>query len=83
MGRRNPQLRVVEDEPREPRRANLWTWLLALGGAIIVGSAAYTATHLDDKTVYAVLIPGVAVGLVLVGLSTALRRTDGEKARRR
>jgi hypothetical protein len=76
MGQRNPQLHVVEDEPREPRWANLWAWLLALGGAIIVGSAVYTATHLDDRTVYTILIPGVVVGLVLVGLSTALRRTD-------
>lgn len=76
MGRKSPQLRVVEDEPREPGRASLWVWFLALGGAIIAGTAVYTATHLDDRTVYTILIPGVVVGLVLVGLSTALRGRD-------
>ena len=55
----------------DPGLAN---WLLIIGGAIIVGSAVYTLVHLDDKTVVTILIPGVVLGLILVGVSIVTRR---------
>jgi hypothetical protein len=52
----------------------LSNWLLIIGGAIIVGSAVYTMVRLDDKTVVTILIPGVVLGLILVGVSIVTRR---------
>ena len=60
-----------DTSPKYPGLAN---WLLVIGGAIIVGSAAYTLTQLDDKTIVTILIPGVVLGLILVGLSIVSRR---------
>ena len=57
-----------------PTNPGLANWLLVIGGAIIVGSLAYTLVRLDDKTIVTILIPGVVLGLILVGLSIATRR---------
>jgi uncharacterized membrane protein YsdA (DUF1294 family) len=78
----NPELRVVDKARRKSRGVseNLWVWSLVLGGAIIIGSAVYTSTHLNDKTVYTLLVPGVVLGLVFVALSVVLRRRgDGKE----
>lgn len=63
-----------------PKYSGISNWLLAIGGAIIVGSAGYTLVQLDDRTIVMILIPGVVLGLVLVGLSVvARRRNSGDK----
>lgn len=48
--------------------------LLIVGGGLIIGSAAYTLTHLSDHVVFAVLLPGVVVGLLLIGGFVMLNR---------
>lgn len=42
--------------------------LLTLGGVIIVASGLFTLTHFTDRAVYTVLVPGVVMGLLLVGV---------------
>lgn len=44
------------------------TALLMVGGGIIVASAIHTLSHLSDRTVFTVLVPGFAAGLFLIGL---------------
>jgi uncharacterized membrane protein YsdA (DUF1294 family) len=83
MSGKNPELRVVDKARRKSRGVseNFWIWSLVLGGAIIIGSAAYTSTHLNDKTVYTILVPGAVLGLVFVVLSVVFRRRgDGEES---
>jgi hypothetical protein len=48
--------------------------LLVAGAALIVAAAIYTLVHMQDRTVFTVLVPGVAVGLILIVLS---RRGQG------
>jgi uncharacterized membrane protein YhaH (DUF805 family) len=78
MDGKNPDIRLVDEAGRNSsrQRSNLWLWWLVLGGAIIVASAIYTLMNLQDQTVYVVLIPGVVVGLILVGLSVTSRRKE-------
>jgi uncharacterized membrane protein YhaH (DUF805 family) len=75
MDGKKPDIRLVDEAARNSirQRSNLWLWWLVLGGTIIVASAIYTLTNLQDKTVYVVLIPGVVAGLILVGLSVTSR----------
>lgn len=51
--------------------------LLLLGGALIIASGLYTLTHLTDTVVFAILVPGIVVGLILIGVSVALNRDRG------
>ncbi len=46
--------------------------LLILGGAIIIASALFTLSHMTDRTVFTVLIPGFVFGLVLIGVGMRL-----------
>lgn len=52
---------------------------LVAGGATIVAAALFTSTHLADRVVFTVLVPGVVVGLMFVGLYVALGRQDGRR----
>lgn len=50
--------------------------LLLLGGAAsIIGACAYTLAHLEDHVVFSVLVPGVVLGLLLVGGYVRARRS--------
>ena len=46
--------------------------LLALGGAVIVASSAFTLDHLTDRVVATVLVPGFVLGLILIVLAMRL-----------
>lgn len=50
--------------------------LLLLGGATIVAASLFTLSHMSDRTVFTVLVPGAVVGLILIGWSVQLSRTD-------
>jgi len=49
--------------------------LLVLGGISIVFAGIYTLVHLADGVVFSVLVPGFVIGLLLIGLSTQLKRS--------
>ena len=46
--------------------------ILVLGGVVIVASMLFTLTRLADSVVFTVLIPGVIVGLMLIGVYVAM-----------
>jgi hypothetical protein len=48
-------------------RNTLAGFMLLTGGASIVAACAYTLAHLEDHVVFSVLVPGVVVGLLLIG----------------
>jgi hypothetical protein len=48
--------------------------LLVLGGALIVATGVYTLQHLTDRVVFTVLIPGIVVGLILIGIAMRFGR---------
>jgi membrane protease YdiL (CAAX protease family) len=45
---------------------------LVLGGAVIIASGIFTLTHLTDHVIFTVLLPGVVVGLMLIGVYVAI-----------
>ena len=46
-------------------------------GAVIISSLLFTVTHLTDQVVITVLLPGVIVGLVLIGVYVGVgKRSD-------
>ena len=52
---------------------------LVAGGTVIILSALFTRAHLADRVVFTVLVPGVVVGLILIGLYVALGRYKGRE----
>jgi len=52
--------------------------LLVTGGAVIIASMVLTVTQLTDNVVFTVLLPGVIVGLMLIGVYVA----TGKKSKR-
>ena len=55
----------------DSRRSSEWllcNLALVLAGCLMVGSAVFTALHLEDSVITGVLVPGFVVGLFLVGL---------------
>lgn len=48
--------------------------LLALGALLIICCGLFTLTHLTDRVVLTVLIPGFVIGLILIGFYVALGR---------
>jgi hypothetical protein len=55
------------------------TALLLAGAAIIVIAAVLTLRNLTDRTVLTVLVPGVVVGLILIGGYVAVGRAHREE----
>jgi len=53
--------------------SNLKHILLIAGAVVIIGPVWYTVTHLNDRAVFTVLLPGVVVGVALVVVATVLR----------
>jgi membrane protease YdiL (CAAX protease family) len=58
----------MNDSSESGKSSQSRSLLLLAAGAVMVGSILYTVTHLEDRAVFTVLLPGVAVGLLLVGL---------------
>jgi hypothetical protein len=52
---------------------------LVLGAGLIVVSGLFTLTHLTDRVVLTILVPGFVVGLLLIGVYWAF----GSQRRRR
>jgi membrane protease YdiL (CAAX protease family) len=52
----------------------LKSFLLVLGGAVIVGSCVFTLNHLADRVVATVLVPGFVMGLIMIVVSMRLGR---------
>jgi hypothetical protein len=46
----------------------LYSLVLLAGGALIIAAAAFTLARLNDSAVFIVLVPGVLLGLFLVGV---------------
>jgi hypothetical protein len=46
--------------------------LLVAGGIAIIASALFTLSHLTDRVVYTVLVPGVVFGLMLIGIAMSI-----------
>ncbi|MDH3197938.1 MAG: hypothetical protein OEO21_06830 [Candidatus Krumholzibacteria bacterium] len=55
------------------------TALLVAGAAVIVVAAVVTVRNLTDRTVLTVLVPGVVVGLILIGGYVAVGRAHREQ----
>ena len=49
---------------------------LLVGAGLIIGSGLFTLTHLTDRVVLSVLVPGVVVGLLLIGLYWMTRESE-------
>jgi len=45
---------------------------LVLGGVVIIAALLFTAMHFTDRVVFTVLVPGVIVGLMLIGVFVGL-----------
>ena len=53
--------------------------VLVLGGVIIIASLVFAVTHLTDHVVFTVLLPGVIVGLVLIGVYVGISKRGGRR----
>ena len=45
---------------------------LVLGGVVIIAALLFTAMHFTGRVVFTVLVPGVIVGLMLIGVFVGL-----------
>jgi membrane protease YdiL (CAAX protease family) len=55
--------------------------VLVLGGAVIIGSLLFTVMHFTDRVVFTVLVPGVIVGLMLVGVYVGIGKRGSNEER--
>ena len=46
--------------------------LLVAGATLVVAAGLYTVSHMTDRTVFTVLVPGFVVGLMLIGVSVRI-----------
>ncbi len=53
--------------------------VLLLGGVIIIASTLITVTRCTDRVVFTVLIPGVVVGLILIGVYSAINKRRDQR----
>jgi membrane protease YdiL (CAAX protease family) len=53
--------------------------VLVLGVAVIIASMLFTLTHLVDNVVFTVLLPGVVVGLMLIGVYVGVGKRDSRR----
>jgi len=53
--------------------------LLFVGAALIVAAAFVTLRDLNDRTIVRVLVPGVVVGLILIGGYVAIGRAHRDQ----
>jgi len=45
---------------------------LVMGGVVIIAALLFTAMHFTDRVVVTVLVPGVILGLMLIGIFVGL-----------
>jgi hypothetical protein len=46
--------------------------LLVAGAALIIVAGFHTVSHMTDRTVFTVLVPGFVGGLILIGVSVRI-----------
>jgi len=60
---------------RHARRPGTLSMMLTLlGGLLLVSTMLFLATHLEDRIIFSVGVPGIVAGLVLVVLGRRLSR---------
>ncbi len=69
------------DSQRRCRDMSLCNLMLVVGGLVTVAAAVYTILDFTDRAILGVLVPGFAIGLLLIGGYLLLSLRVRERAR--